>query len=265
MSSTPPPTFRNNVWRTKPLRVIHAEENSQDLPRTLSLFDLISIGIGGTLGSGVFATTGAIISTTAGPAAVVSWAIGGFVCILNAFAYMELTTRVPSSGSTYAYVYHAIGELPAVIGAWLIMLEYGVSAAGVARSWASKMDEWLAESDYAVHWLNMDYSNVFAAAIHIVCVVILLIGVRFGKGFINIVTVAKVLVIVFIIGAGFAALQVENLTPFIPERHENNATPPAMAFGLQGIVAGASQAFFGYIGFDEVCCLSAEAKNPKKN
>ncbi|DBA03687.1 TPA: hypothetical protein N0F65_004104 [Lagenidium giganteum] len=260
-------SFLDNAMRTKPLKVIRAEENSQDLPRSLSLFDLLCIGIGGTVGSGIFATTGVIISQTAGPAAVLSWVVGGLVCCINAFAYMELTTRVPSSGSTYAYAYHAIGELPAVIGGWLLTLEYAVSGAGVARSWAGKVESWLNEGSGNYHWLNEEYYNLLAAAVQALCVAILLMGMRFGKMFINTVTVAKLVIVAFIIFAGFSFMSTDNLSPFIPERREitlEDTKETKMAFGYQGVITGASQAFFGYIGFDEVCCLAAEAKNPKK-
>lgn len=258
----PKPTFMENILRTKPLSVIHAEENSSDLPRSLSLFDLICIGIGGTVGSGVFSTTGDIISGTAGPAAVISWIIGGLVCCINGVAYMELTTRVPSSGSTYAYSYHAIGELPAVIAAWLLTLEYGVSGAGVARSWASKVQEWLQEEhpDHSYNWINQKYTNFLGAIMMALCVIVLLCGVRFGKLFVNTITTIKVGVVLFIIIAGFAVMDPDNLSPFVPDRQDVDGSA---AFGTQGIITGASQAFFGYVGFDEVCCLAAEAKNPK--
>jgi amino acid transporter len=257
------PTFMENLMRTKPLAVIHAEESSADLPRSLSLFDLICIGVGGTVGSGVFATTGDIISGTAGPAAVVSWIVSGVVVCINALSYMELTTRVPSSGSTYAYSYHAIGELPAVIAAWLITLEYGVSGSGVARSWATKVQEWLVDEhpEHTYQWLNEDYTNLLGALIMALCVGILLMGVRFGKWFVNVITSIKVVVVLFIIIAGFAVMDTKNLSPFVPERQEVDGS---MTYGAQGIITGASQAFFGYIGFDEVCCLAAEAKNPKR-
>lgn len=264
------PSFFENVFRTKPLKVIHAEENSNDLPRSLSLFDLVCIGIGGTVGSGVFATTGDIISKTAGPGAVLSWTIAGIVCCMNALAYMELSTRVPSSGSTYAYSYHAIGELPAVIAAWLLTLEYGVSGAGVSRSWADKVESWYVEAhpqadpdaDSSIHWLNKQYTNILAAIIMALSVIVLLCGVRFGKAFVNTITTLKVAVVLFIIVAGFAVMDTKNLSPFIPDKVvEDDGTK---SFGAQGIITGASQAFFGYIGFDEVCCLAAEAKNPKK-
>lgn len=259
------PSFFENIFRTKPLRVIHAEENSQDLPRSLSLFDMLCIGVGGTVGSGVFATTGDLISGYAGPAAFLSWVIAGVVCIMNAFAYMELVTRVPSSGSTYAYSYHALGELFAVIAAWLITLEYGMSGAGVARSWAGKMIEWL-ESDYPgkdFAWMNKEHANFLGGLIMALSVAVLLMGVKFGKFFVNTIATIKVLVVLFIIIVGFATMDTDNLSPFIPDRVEATEDADA-AFGASGVITAASLAFFGYIGFDEVCCLAAEAKNPRK-
>uniref|UniRef100_M4BDN5 Cationic amino acid transporter C-terminal domain-containing protein n=1 Tax=Hyaloperonospora arabidopsidis (strain Emoy2) TaxID=559515 RepID=M4BDN5_HYAAE len=251
------------LWRTKPIWVIHAEENSQEIPRTLNLFDLCCIGIGATIGTGIFSTAGSIISKTAGPAAVLSWLVGGVICCLNALAYMELSTRVPSSGSTYAYAYHTIGELPAVVAAWLLTLEYAVSGAGVARSWGDKVEEWLLleypEKNF--HWLNLQSANLSGGLIQFLSMVVLLMGVRFGKAFVNTVTVIKVCVVAFIIVAGTAAMNLNNLSPFVPARSEVDGT---MAFGIQGIMTGASQAFFGYAGFEEICCLAGETKNPKK-
>ncbi|ETN22385.1 hypothetical protein PPTG_02336 [Phytophthora nicotianae INRA-310] len=263
------PTFSwapllERMMHRKPMQVIQAEENSQDLPRSLSLFDLICIGIGGTVGSGIFSTAASIVSDTAGPSAVISWLIGGVVCCMNALAYMELTTRVPSSGSTYAYAYHAIGEVPAVVAGWLLTLEYAVSGAGVARSWAQKVEDWVVHEnpDASVHWLNQEYANILSAVIQGLCVVVLLAGLRFGKMFVNGFTILKMFVVIFIIIAGFCAIDSDNLSPFIPPRAENSSGD--MAYGTQGIITGATQAFFGYIGFDEVCCLAAEAKDPKK-
>ncbi|KAI9907740.1 hypothetical protein PsorP6_016570 [Peronosclerospora sorghi] len=255
--------FVQNILRTKPLLVIKAEEAAAELPRQLSLFDLVCIGIGGTVGSGVFSTTGDIISRTAGPAAVLSWVLAGLVCCLNALAYMELVTRVPSSGSTYAYSFYALGELPAVIAAWLLTLEYGISGSGVARSWASKVQEWLIEEHpgETYEWLNEEYTNVSGAVLVALCVSVLLLGVRFGKLFINTFSTIKVSIVLFIITAGFVFMDARHLSPFIPPRQQLDGN---LAFGTQGIIRGASSAFFGYVGFDEVCCLAAEAKNPRK-
>lgn len=245
------------------MAVIDAEEAMDELPRTLGLFDLMCIGIGATIGSGIFSTAGSIISSTAGPAAVLSWIFSGIVACLNALAYMELTTRIPSSGSTYAYAYHAIGELPAVIAAWMLTLEYAVSGVGTGRSWAQKVEDWL-DLDYPngnFHWLNLEYANILSTIVQGFSVIVLLIGVRFGKNFVNTFTCFKVCIVFIIIIAGFAAFNADNMSPFIPDRQ---VVDGVAAFGIQGVMTGASQSFFGYVGFDEICCLSAETKNPKK-
>ena len=104
----------------------------------LSLFDLLCIGIGGTVGSGVFVLTGSVMPV-AGPSASLSWLLAGLICLLSSFSFMEMSARVPQSGSTYAFSYHALGELPAVIASVCLTIEYGVSGAGVARSWADKL------------------------------------------------------------------------------------------------------------------------------
>ncbi|KAF0684927.1 Aste57867_23171 [Aphanomyces stellatus] len=249
----------DNMFRTKPIVVIHAEERKEELPRELGLWDLIAIGIGSTVGSGIFSTAGDIISGSAGPAAFISWTIAGLVAILSAFAYMEMSSLVPSSGSTYAYAYHILGELPAFIAAWLLTLEYGMSGAGVARSWAQKIQEWAEESGGDYGFLNKDHYNLMAFVVMFVSVGILLGGIRFSKIFINVVTATKVAVVLFIIAAGYAATSSANLTPFIPDRSVDDKS-----FGTKGMILGASQAFFGYVGFDEVCCMAAEAKNPRK-
>ncbi|KDO18322.1 hypothetical protein SPRG_16285 [Saprolegnia parasitica CBS 223.65] len=255
------------MFRTKPIAVIDAEERKEELPRELGLVDLILIGVGSTVGSGVFATTGDIISQTAGAAAFLSWLIAGFSCILNGFAYMEMSSLVPSSGSTYAYSYYGLGELPAVVAGWLLTLEYGICSAGVARSWADKVHEWvkegLPEGSTSANWLNDSHASFLGALCMAVCVAIVLVGIKFGKHFINVVTTIKVSVVLFIIIVGFIATQPENFTPFVPPVVPATADSAAQ-FGVQGVMLGASQAFFGYTGFDEVCCMAAEAKNPRK-
>ncbi|CAK4159998.1 unnamed protein product [Aphanomyces euteiches] len=245
-----------SIFRTKPIDVINAEEQKEELRLELGLWDLIAIGVGGTVGSGVFATTGDIISGAVGPAAFLSCMIAGVSCILSGFAYMEMSSLVPSSGSTYAYAYHVLGELPAAIAARLLTLEYGMSGAGVARSWAAKVQEWAQEGGGHYAWLNDDSFNFLGCLVVVVSMLILLAGLRFGKFFINAITVTKVAVVLFIIIAGFAATKSSNFSPFVPERIDG-------AFGVQGVFLGASQAFFGFVGFDEVCCMAAETRNPR--
>ncbi|OQR80533.1 Amino Acid-Polyamine-Organocation (APC) Family, partial [Thraustotheca clavata] len=181
--------------------------------------------------------------------------------------YMEMSSIVPSSGSTYAYSYYGLGELPAVVAGWLLTLEYGICAAGVARSWAGKVQEWVQEGlpsgSTKADWLNDSSASFLGAVCMGVCVIIVLAGIRFGKYFINVVTTIKICVVLFIIIVGFIATKPENFSPFVPSLIPASDGNPAQ-FGVQGIMLGASQAFFGYTGFDEVCCMAAEAKDPRR-
>ena len=249
----------DRLFYKKPRVVFDAEELTQQIPRYLTLFDLLCIGIGTTVGTGIFSSAGQIINESAGPGAALSWIIAGFACCLSGVAYMEMSSLIPSSGSCYAYAYHTLGELPAFIAATLLTLEYAISGAGVARSWASKVQEWAecldAGSDYS--WLNQEHLNLMGFLVHFLCVVVLLCGRQIGKKFINYFTVGKVSLMLFMIIAGFAAIDYDNLSPFLPKSEDGK-------YGIRGVMMGASQCFFGYVGFDEVCCMAVEAKNSRK-
>lgn len=116
----------NKAFLKKPLAICVAEEREEKLERNLSLIDLLAIGIGGTVGSGVFVLAGLIAHDYAGPGVVWSWLIAGAGCTFSAMSYAEMSCRIPSAGSSYAYVFHGLGELPAVIAAWCLCLEYGI-------------------------------------------------------------------------------------------------------------------------------------------
>ena len=120
------------------------QHNNNNLQRTYSLFDLICVGVGGTVGSGIFVLTGLIARQYAGPGVVFSWLVAGFACLASALSYAELSSVIPSAGSSYTYIYVALGEWPAFIAAFCLSLEYGVSAAAIARSWGDKLSAWLA-------------------------------------------------------------------------------------------------------------------------
>jgi amino acid transporter len=95
--------------------ILVADIATQEVSRTYSLFDLICLGVGGTVGSGVFVLTGVVANTNAGPGVIFSWLIAGFACFFSCVTYAELSCRIPTGGSSYQYVYSALGELPAVI------------------------------------------------------------------------------------------------------------------------------------------------------
>lgn len=285
---TKPRTIRRRHSSTRDDDDDEPQENRQKLTR----FDLLMVGIGGTVGTGVFATAGFIAHTLAGPAAVLSWLIAGFGCMLSALAFMECTTLLPAGGgSTYAYTYATLGELPAMIAGFLLTLEYGVSSAGGARSWSTKFRAWLGQV-MRVMVSNPDDSDSnskdsnsaqpilaesidvdgYAALLMLVCMIIVLCGISTGKRFINVMTSIKIAVVLFIIITGLFHLRLSNLTqPFLPPRSKHNIqasdenSETQHSFGWSGVMLGASMAFYGYIGYDEVCCLSRESLNPTRD
>ncbi|KAI9909843.1 hypothetical protein PsorP6_011063 [Peronosclerospora sorghi] len=242
----------------------------QEMARTLGLFDLLMIGIGGTVGSGVFATAGLIARTYAGPAATLSWLLAGLGCLLSSFSFMELACRIPSAGSTYAYAYHAVGELPAFLAGFLLTLEYGVASAGGARSWSDKLTHWM-HAHVGVRgpaWMKSQDSvvDVYAGLLIATCTGLILSGTHASTFVVNLVTCTKITVVLFIIVVGLWHMEPHNLVPFVPDAAiVQRQGHDARAFGWSGVLVGASASFFGYIGYDEVCCLAGEAKAPGTN
>ena len=220
----------------------------------MDLIDLVAVGVGGTLGTGFFVLCSMLSHAYAGPAAVYSWALSALAALLSGFAFAELSGRIPAAGSSYAYAYAAMGELPAVAVAGCLTLEYLVSAAAVSRSWGDKVADgmsqrWRPQSDSdsspridGDEESAEDFSFSPAAFCIAAAVTILLLGgIKESKAVTNAFTFLKVALVALLTISGFALMRPENLSPFVPPE-----------FGWGGVLSGATPAFFGYLGFDEV-------------
>ncbi|KAL7484699.1 hypothetical protein ACHAW6_010351 [Cyclotella cf. meneghiniana] len=258
---------------------VRARHPTQEAPmRHMSLFDLIAFGVGCTIGSGVFVLAGLAAHNYAGPSSSLSYLIAGIVATLSAFPYAELSAAFPIDGSTYSYAYVTLGEVWAVISAMCQTLEYGVSSAAVARSWGSKFVDYLNESSSADGGADSSSSgwekilepgsvlNPMAAVIALLCTLILLCGVQESKLTTNVVSSVKVLLISFMIVGGFLLA-----SSIIPQTDPTNPRPATFSnwnpfvppeFGIRGISEASSILFFAFLGFDQICNLSGEAKNP---
>ncbi|CAI5739616.1 unnamed protein product [Peronospora destructor] len=187
-----------------------------------------------------------------------------------AFSFMELSCLIPSAGSTYAYTYYALGELPALIAGFLLTLEYGVSSAGGARSWSDKLTQWM-DSQFGVQgpsWMKPQDSlvDLYAGLLMATTTAIVLCGMQAGKVVVNVVTMTKITVVIGIIVIGLIHFDKEKISPFVPDqRIVEIHGQDQMAFGWPGVLVGTSASFYGYIGYDEVCCLAGEAINPARN
>lgn len=262
-TSSHPPTS-SSWWLRKPLWVVSHQEHHHttggdapaSVPRHLTLCDLIAVGVGGTVGSGIFVLLGYIVHHYAGPATTVSFLISGLAACCSGVCYAELAGRIPASGSTYAYAYVAMGEFPAVLAAACLTLEYMVSGAAVARSWGDKVVLWLVDEwgwPQVEPYLNPGYGvNPCAFVVSAAAVVLLADGIRESKVVTNIFTVLKVVLVLFMTVGGFCLWDSSNLTPFVP-------------FGTAGVLRGATSSFFAYLGFDELCCLGGEALHPQRD
>jgi amino acid transporter len=243
---------RRGPWSKKPLHLVLEDDeqatNAQQNRRHLNLFDLISIGVGGTVGSGIFVLAGMIARDYAGPSTCISFLMSGLAALCSGVCYAEWAGRLPAAGSTYVYALVTLGEWPAVIAGACLTLEYGVSGAAVARSWADKVLEWYSGNDDR----GDETWSPLAGLISLLTVFLLSMGVKESKGITNIFTVLKIGLVIFMMVGGFGLFDTSNLKPWAPH-------------GFSGTLRGATSSFFAFLGYDEVCCFAGESKHPARD
>ncbi|MGK9430076.1 amino acid permease [Bacillus atrophaeus] len=249
-----------SLFRKKPLDTLLAQSQTKSLSRSLSAFDLVLLGIGCVIGTGIFVITGTVAATGAGPALILSFILAGLACALAAFCYAEFSSSIPVSGSVYTYSYATLGELLAFLIGWDLMLEYVIALAAVAAGWSSYFQSLLAgfhlhipaaltgapgSSPGAVF-------NLPAAVIILIITAIVGRGVKESTRFNNVIVLMKIAIILLFIIVGIGYVKPDNWSPFMP-------------FGINGVIASAATVFFAYLGFDAVSNASEEVKNPQKN
>ncbi|HTB63940.1 MAG TPA: amino acid permease [Opitutales bacterium] len=271
-----------NFLRRKSVTDLQAEAKTDNsLKRVLGPIHLILLGVGCTIGAGIFVLTGHVAANTAGPGVVLSYVFAGIASVFAALCYSEFASLVPMSGSAYTYSYATMGELFAWIIGWDLILEYAVGGMTVAIGWSGHVKELLksigvdlppqltaaygavvqlSDGTMAKAWFNLPAMLIVALV-----TTLLVIGIRESARFNNFIVIVKLLVIaVFIFGA-LHAVNPDNWHPFIPAY-----VPPVGGvgeghFGWSGIFSGAGTVFFAYIGFDAVSTAAQEAKNPQRD
>ena len=265
------------MFYKKPLQVLLAESQAEGgLQRTLTARNLVALGVGAIIGAGIFTLTGTAAATNAGPAVMLSFLLAAFACVFAGLCYSEFASMIPIAGSAYTYAYATMGEFIAWIIGWDLILEYLFAASTVAVSWSGyvvslfndlgiQLPSNLASAPYdynsATGELTSTGGLINFPAMFIVALVttLLVIGIRESTKFNNIIVLVKVTIILLFIGFGISYIEVDNLTPFIPENEG-----PGL-YGWSGVLRGASIIFFAYIGFDAVSTAAQEAKNPQED
>ncbi|MDX6739714.1 amino acid permease [Actinocorallia sp. A-T 12471] len=273
----------SSLFRAKTVEqsVRETREPGHRLRRDLSALDLVVFGVGVIIGTGIFVLTGRVAREYAGPAVAVSFAIAGIVCALAALCYAEFASTVPVAGSAYTFSYATLGELPAWIIGWDLILEMALGAAVVAVGWSGYFTSLL-------ETLGIDLPPTFAGEdarfnIPAVCIValvtfILVAGVKISSRVNGIMVLVKVAVVLLVIVAGAFSIKLANYRPFIPpavstEEVEGIRAPlvqllfgmTPVAFGWLGVFSAVAIVFFAFIGFDVVATTAEEAHRPQRD
>ncbi|OWM73176.1 cationic amino acid transporter 2, vacuolar [Punica granatum] len=257
--------FRSLV-RRKQVDSIHARSRSgHQLAKELSVLHLIAIGVGSTIGAGVYILVGTVAREHSGPSLAISFLIAGIAAALSAFCYAELASRCPSAGSAYHYSYICVGEGVAWLIGWALILEYTIGGSAVARGISPNLALLFGGADSLPTFLARQYIPVInmvvdpcAALLVIIVTGLLCVGIKESTAAQGIVTTANVCAMMFvIIAGGYLGFKTGWAGYELPTGY--------FPFGVDGMLAGSATVFFAYIGFDSVASTAEEVKNPQRD
>ncbi|MFJ8258604.1 amino acid permease [Peribacillus asahii] len=252
--------MKNVLFRRKNIGELLKKNGNIQLKQTLGAFDLVLLGVGAIVGTGIFILPGTVAAEHAGPAIIFSFIIAAIVCALAGMCYSEFSSSVPVTGSAYTYGYIVFGELVAWLVGWALLLEYGLAVAAVATGWSAYLNALLEGFNITLpkaisgsfNPADGTYVNVPAIAIIFATAFLLTLGIKESTRFNAIMVFIKVFVILLFIGVGVFYVEPANWQPFTP-------------FGMTGVMNGAALVFFAYLGFDAVSSAAEEVKNPQRN
>jgi len=269
-------TLTQRLFRTKTVRDHHHEEadaHNEGLRRTLGLFQLTMIGVGATIGTGIFFTMAEAVPK-AGPSVILSFLLAALTAGLTALCYAELSFRIPASGSSYSFAYATVGEFAAFIVAFCLLLEYGLAASATAIGWSDYLNNFLSNT---VGWqipemlrkpmivsgpngteIHNGQFNLAPVVLVVLCSILLARGTKESATTNAVMVLIKLAILVFFVVVAFTGFDAHNFVPFFnPDNSKGFA-------GMAGVTAAAGTVFFSFIGLDTVATAGAETKDPRR-
>jgi APA family basic amino acid/polyamine antiporter len=260
------------LTRHKTIEQLQAEAGERrDFRRTLGVWQLTAIGLGGIIGVGIFVLAGQQAAANAGPAVALAFVIAGIASAAAALCYAEFAGMIPVTGSAYTYGYAVLGEGVGWLIGWDLLLEYALIVAAVASGWSGYLQDLFEAAGFALPvWAQGAMGtgegrvfNVIAAAVALAVAALLTVRTQWGARFNTVIVAIKIAGVALVIGVGVFYIDPANWHPFIP---------PAVVgadgvshFGFNGVVTAAAVVFFAVFGYDTLTTAAEESKDPQRD